>query len=285
MSKCCFVTWLLIFASCLWITGLTIGIIGAVNWAPLKPFLDNSKPSTCTLVEYEYKSSRCTKWGNCLIVNWEVTHPGLKDPNAVVTAWITEKKGLGYNDASKLVATRKVGDVVSCLIDARTETSGYFTKPGSGYFAQLVIGWIFFFIGTVIWIIFFMEVCCGIKVSKMRCRSLKCCCSGSSSKYSGNVNNPLYNNTSSLYGNTNNGGSSRNSIAPVHSRSGSIDSRSASVEAELTPIPPAQPAVDSPPSSGSISSSGGAAGGAGAAGYNDSSSSGDDYGAGAGVTN
>jgi len=284
MGKTCLVVWLMLFASALWVTGLTIGIIGAVKWTPLKPFLDNAKTSRCTLLAYQYTPTRCSKWGICLTAKWQASHPGLRDPTTTVNALIIEKEGLGYNDASKVVLKRKVGDVTSCEIDSRTETTGYFNKPGTGYFVELIIGWIFFFIGTIIWLFFFLHVCDVVSFPGMIKHMFRCSCSCRPSKSSStaHVPNPLY--TSATY-------NPRSDYSKSSESSGSSAGKDV---AELEVIHPTAPGISNfagvVGGTSTVDANPYAAAGAGSGPIDrtstDSSSSDDyNYGAGAGVTN
>lgn len=143
--------------------------------------------------------------------------------------------------------------MVSCLLDKRNTSNGYFTLPGRGYLAELVIGWIFFFVSTIVYIIFFMYVCCDVSIFKA-CKHISCdcdcdcdCCDRSK-PYNNNANNPIYmpsGNTNNLYSNTGGGYSSTAAYggggggnASTSSRSVSRSGSRSSIEAELTPIPP-----------------------------------------------
>lgn len=235
----CALVWALLLASALIITGLTIGIIGAVGYSPLAGFINNSQKSTCTLQDWRFNVTRCVKWGNCLGVAWNCTYPSLQNSAETATAMVFDKTGMGYYDAIKVANQRKAGDVVSCLIDKRGGKTGYFKRPGNSFLAQLIIGWLFFFFGLFTWIFFFMWTCCDINV---------CAClnggSSSSSKTVTSTPNPLYNSTKANSQTDGSVDDEMNPIPPVgqqepeydseHSRSSSDEGAGAGAGAHAT---------------------------------------------------
>lgn len=267
----CSMLWLCIIGGCLMAAMLPMAIIGSVNLPKDQRIERNAKPATCTYQGFSFNIRRCTSFGLCYAIVWNVTYP--RPPSNVTQQAFIEDRYSGYANTIKKLDSRQVGNSYSCYYDTTQFNQAWWDLPSSKWLVWTVVCWLFFFIGFIPFLILIFQ-CAGCKPKRFfsdcfRCRCFRGCCTSSSSSSTYNYNNnnatPLYSLSSPTYQPTRSNRSasfSTNSttaaVPPVvaapaavaasisrSSSSGSISisrsistSRSVDTDPEKNPIPP-----------------------------------------------